>query len=182
MLKSGRAVREALDTMAAAAKPGVSTLELNDIGVAVLAKHLSKSAPRRTYKFPGDVCISINNEALHGIPSKDRILKDGDLLKLDLVAERHGWFTDAAVTLVVGQGTDLDRKLIECAQAAFNAGLTAVRPGVPTNDIGKMVEGVAKEYGFGILEGFGGHGVGRSIHEDPFVPNYFMTNCTDVLH
>jgi methionyl aminopeptidase len=184
MRRSGRAVREALTAMAAAAKPGVSTLELDQIGAKILAQHESKSAPKRTYKFPGEVCISLNEEALHGIPSKDRILKAGDILKLDLVAELHGWYTDAAITVLVGEPdtwSAVDVRLRECAEWAFHEALSVAKPGVPTNEIGKVIESVAKKYGFGVLKHFGGHGVGKTIHELPFVPNYYMPEVTDVL-
>ena len=179
--KSGEAVRTALETMARAAKPGVSTAELNRIGAKVLAEYSSKSAPPRVYNFPGDVCISINNEALHGIPSEKRILQNGDLLKLDVVAERDRVYTDAAITVIVGEGTETDKRLICCAQEAFYEGMMVARPGAPTNDIGRVVEAVTTRWGFTVLEGFGGHGVGKTIHEPPFVPNHYLENCTDIL-
>lgn len=171
--KSGRAIREALDAMTKAALPGVSTLELDRIGASILAEHGSKSAPKRVYQFPGNICISVNDEALHGIPSK-RILQSGDLVKLDLVAELHGTYTDAAVTIIVGEGTQTDRNLIACAQKAFYEALAIIKPGIKSREIGKVIEQVAREYGFTCLEGFGGHGVGRTIHEPPFICGYDM--------
>jgi methionyl aminopeptidase len=108
----------------------------------------------------------------------------GDLLKLDIVADRQGYYTDAAVTLLIEpeQCSTTDFRLRECAFWAFHEALKAVKPGVPTNDIGRVVEGVAKDYKFSVMEGFGGHGVGKTIHESPFVPNHYMEECNkDIL-
>ena len=183
LLKSGRAIRAALNAMSAAAKPGISTFELDQIALITLEQHQSKSAPSRIYKFPGNTCISLNDEALHGIPNKNRILQAGDLLKLDIVAERYGVYTDACVTVLVEPEscTDIDRKLIECAQTAFNKALGVIKPGILTNEIGIVIEVTAKEYGFSVLTGFGGHGIGKTIHEAPFVPNYNMPDCKEIL-
>src|ERR1035438_3439032 len=114
----GRIVRKALDTMAAAVRPGVTTAELNDIGSRVLSEEGARSAPPMVYGFPGDVCISVNEEAIHGVPG-ERILCEGDLVKLDLVAEKNGFYADAAVTVAVGAVSPVAGALIRAAENAF---------------------------------------------------------------
>src|SRR5215472_15819295 len=114
----GRIVRLALDRTAAAVRPGVTTAELDAIGARVLAEHGAESAPPKVYGIPGAVCISVNDEAIHGIPG-DRALQAGDLLKLDLVAEKDGFFADAAVTVRIGAVTETADALVRCAESAF---------------------------------------------------------------
>jgi methionyl aminopeptidase len=115
----GKIVRKALDEMAEAARPGVTTAELDEIGAKVLAEHGAESAPPKVYGFPSAVCISVNDEAIHGIDG-DRILQAGDLLKLDLVAEKDGFFADAAVTVRLGEVSTTADALVRCAESAFH--------------------------------------------------------------
>jgi methionyl aminopeptidase len=168
----GRIVRKALDKMAAAVRPGIVTAELNDIGSRVLAAEGARSAPPRVYGFPGDVCISVNEEAIHGIPGK-RLLCEGDLVKLDLVAEKNGFYADAAVTVAVGAVSPAAKALIRATEEAFRQGTKAARVGFRVYDIGRAVEREVKSHGFSVLRELCGHGVGRSIHEEPSVPNYY---------
>lgn len=114
----GRIVREALDKTAAAVRPGMTTLELNEIGASVLAKHGAESAPPKVYGFPGALCISVNDEAIHGIPG-ERVIQSSDLVKLDLVAEKDGFFADAAVTVQAGEVSAGADALARCAKRAF---------------------------------------------------------------
>ena len=115
----GRIVRLALDRCAASVRPGVTTRELDEIGARVLAEHGAESAPPKVYGFPGALCISVNDEAIHGIPG-DRVLQAGDLVKLDLVAEKDGFFADAAVTVTVGEVSPAAAALMRCAESAFH--------------------------------------------------------------
>jgi methionyl aminopeptidase len=167
----GRIVRRALDTMAAAVRPGITTAELNDIGSRVLASAGARSAPPIVYGFPGDVCISVNEEAIHGIPGT-RELCEGDLVKLDLVAEKNGFYADAAVTIAVGAVSPVAEALIRAAENAFRQGVQAARAGSRVYEIGRAVEREVKRRGFSVLRELSGHGVGRTIHEEPSVPNY----------
>src|SRR5258707_14513806 len=114
----GRIVRQALDTAASAVRPGITTAELDEIGARVLAEHGAESAPPKVYGFPGALCISVNDEAIHGIPS-GRVILEGDLVKLDLVAARDGFFADAAVTVLVGAVSPAAAGLARCAESAF---------------------------------------------------------------
>src|SRR5438552_14986924 len=114
----GRIVRDTLDQTARAVRPGISTVELDSIGARVLAEHGAESAPPKVYGFPGALCISVNDEAIHGIPGS-RILRAGDLVKLDLVAEKDGFHADAAVTVGVGEVGETARALLRCAESGF---------------------------------------------------------------
>jgi methionyl aminopeptidase len=167
----GRIVREAQDQMAAAVRPGITTAELNDIGSRGLSAEGARSAPPMVYGFPGDVCISVNEEAIHGIPGP-RALREGDLVKLDLVAEKNGFYADAAVTVAVGAVSAVAQALIHAAESAFRKAAQAARAGSRVYEIGRAVEREAKSRGFSVLRELAGHGVGRTIHEEPSVPNY----------
>lgn len=172
----GRIVRKALDTMATAVRPGVTTAELNEIGSRVLSAEGARSAPPMVYGFPGDVCISVNEEAIHGIPGK-RVLCQGDLVKLDLVAERNGFYADAAITVAVGAVSPLAGALIRAAESAFRQATKVARVGYRVYDIGRAVEREVKGRGFTVLRELCGHGVGRTIHEEPSVPNHYDPRC-----
>jgi methionyl aminopeptidase len=176
----GKIVRKALDRMSEAARPGVSTAELDEIGARVLAENGAESAPPKVYGFPGAVCISVNEEAIHGIPG-GRTLNTGDLLKLDLVAERNGFFADAAVTVRIGAVSPVADALVRCAEAAFDRGARAARPGNRVYEIGRAVEREVRGSGFSVMRELCGHGVGRTIHEEPSVPNYFEPACRSRL-
>lgn len=180
----GRIVRMALDQTAAAVKPGVTTRELNQIGARVLAEHGAESAPPKVYGFPGALCISVNEEAIHGIPG-DRVIRAGDLVKLDLVAEREGYYADAAVTVAVGEVSPAAAALARCAESAFRLAAKVARAGNRVYEIGRAVERETRRCGFQVMRDLCGHGVGRTIHEAPSVPNYhdprFRTKLTEGL-
>jgi methionyl aminopeptidase len=167
----GRIVREALDKTAAAVRPGMTTLELNEIGASVLAKHGAESAPPRVYGFPGALCISVNDEAIHGVPG-ERVIQSADLVKLDLVAEKDGFFADAAVTVQAGEVSAAANALARCAKRAFYQALQSARAGNRVYEIGRVVERETRRSGFQVMRDLCGHGVGRTIHEPPSVPNY----------
>ncbi|HVX66391.1 MAG TPA: type I methionyl aminopeptidase [Bryobacteraceae bacterium] len=180
----GRIVRKALDAMAAAVRPGVTTGDLDRIAARVLAEHGAESAPPKVYGFPGVACISVNDEAIHGIPG-DRTLAAGDLVKLDVVAEKDGFFADAAVTVAVEVGSGAADALVRCAESAFRLGALAARAGNRVYEIGRAVEREVKRCGFSVMRELCGHGVGRTIHEEPNIPNFhhprFRTRLTEGL-
>src|SRR5215471_17788614 len=167
----GRIVRLALDQAAAAVRPGITTAELDEIGARVLAEHGAESAPPKVYGFPGALCISVNDEAIHGIPG-DRLVREGDLVKLDLVAEKDGFFADAAVTVMAGESTALAKSLARCAETAFHLAAREAVAGNRVYDIGRVVDRETRRQGFQVMRDLCGHGVGRTIHEEPSVPNY----------
>src|SRR5204863_3235494 len=136
-----------------------------------LAEHGAEPAPPKVYGFPGALCISVNEEAIHGIPG-ERVVGEGDLVKLDLVAEKDGYFADAAVTVVAGAGGALAHDLTRCAESAFWQAARAATAGNRVYDIGRAVERETRRRGFSVMRELCGHGVGRGIHEAPSIPNY----------
>jgi methionyl aminopeptidase len=167
----GLIVANALRAMAAQVRPGITTAELSEIGARVLAEHGAHSSPPMVYGFPGDVCISVNDEVVHGIPG-DRVLQPGDLVKLDLTAEKDGFHTDSAVSIQVPPVKEVPRQLARCAEKAFRQALSVARAGNRTKDIGRAVEREVRRRGFSVVPELGGHGIGRTIHEPPSVPNF----------
>ncbi|HEX8359038.1 MAG TPA: type I methionyl aminopeptidase [Longimicrobium sp.] len=176
----GKVVREVLREMRRAVKPGVTTAGLDAVAARVLAAHGARHAPRLDYNFPGDSCISINDEAVHGIPGP-RVVRAGDLVKLDVVAEKDGYFADAAITVPVPPVTDEKRRLAACARAAFEKAMEVARVGNRVSDIGRAVENEVKRHGFAVVRDLAGHGIGRKIHEEPSVPNHWDWRARQVL-
>jgi methionyl aminopeptidase len=167
----GKIVAKALRAMAARVAPGISTSELAETGARILAAHGARSSPPMIYNFPGNACISVNDEVVHGIPG-NRIIQSGDLVKLDLTAEKDGYHTDSAVTVGVPPSSQVSRELARCAARAFRHALVAARAGNRTKDIGRAVEREVRRCGFQVVRELGGHGIGRTIHESPSVPNF----------
>ncbi|MGA9564048.1 MAG: type I methionyl aminopeptidase [Candidatus Korobacteraceae bacterium] len=168
---AGMIVRQALNAMTAAVEPGITTAELDAICARVLDENEASSAPRKVYNFPGACCISVNDEAIHGVPGS-RLLADGDLVKLDVTAEKDGYYADAAVTVRVGVVSDTATALMRCAESAFRQAMGAAKPGARVYEIGRAVQREVRHHGFNVLPEYGGHGIGRTIHELPHVPNY----------
>lgn len=170
--KIGRIVRSTLDRIASAVRPGISTAELDEIASKSLAAQGAEASPAKVYGFPGTACISVNDEAIHGIPS-ERVLRAGDLVKLDLTAEKNGFVADAAITVGVGEISQQASTLARCAEKAFYAGAECARAGNRVYDIGRAVEREVRRSGFAVMRRLCGHGVGRTIHEEPCIPNHF---------
>lgn len=168
----GRIVGLTLREMAGQVQPGMTTAELDAIGEATLARYGARPAPRLVYGFPGATCISLNDEAAHGIPGK-RVIRPGDLVNIDVSAELDGYFADTATTVPVPPISPLNGELCRCAQKALGQGIAAARAGRPINAIGRAAERVARRCGFTMIRDLPGHGVGRHIHEDPTVPGFY---------
>ncbi|MFN8062555.1 MAG: type I methionyl aminopeptidase [Vicinamibacterales bacterium] len=168
----GRIVALTLRDVAAQVRIGVTTAELDAYGAELLARHGARSAPPLVYGFPGALCISVNDEAVHGVP-RDRRLQDGDLVKLDLTAERDGFYADAALTVAAGTLSPHARRLTRCAEDAFWEASAIATAGTPLSDIGFTIEERVRRRGFRVLESLCGHGIGRTIHEEPSVLNYY---------
>ena len=167
----GRIVRLVLEAMKAEVRPGVSTRHLDEVGARVMEQNGARSAPRMVYQFPGANCISLNDEAVHGVPS-ERHLKDGDLVKLDVTLEKDGYMADAAITVPVGSVSKQAQELMNCAERAFQKAMLVARAGFRVFEIGRAVEREVRKSGFHVIRELGGHGIGRTIHEAPHVPNY----------
>ena len=180
MRAAGWVVRRVIDAMMENVRPGVTTKALDEVGAAVMREHGAQSAPALVYNFPGANCISLNEEAVHGIPS-DRQVQEGDLLKLDVTVEKNGFMADAAVTVAVGQVSDSNQELIACAERAFQKAMLVARAGFRVSDIGRAVEKEVRRSGFSVIRDLGGHGIGRTIHEDPRVPNYADPAANQIL-
>ena len=181
LTRAGAAVAEARDAMAAHVAAGVSTLELDAIGRDVLRRHGARSAPQLAYDFPGTTCISVNDELAHGIPSA-RLLREGDLVNIDVSAELDGYWADSGASYPVGKVAPRLRTLLFATRAALNDALDEVRAGAPIRNIGRAVERRAKRAGFRVVRDLCGHGVGRNIHEPPNVPNTFDRGNGELLH
>jgi len=180
MRAAGAVVRRMIEAMKQAVRPGVTTAELDEVGAAVMRQHGAKSAPQMVYQFPGTNCISLNEEAVHGIPG-DRAVQEGDLVKLDVTVEKDGFMADAAVTVPVGGISEEKARLVDCAERAFNKAMLVARAGFRVSEIGRMVEREVRRSGFSVIRDLGGHGIGRTIHEAPRVPNFPDPDANQIL-
>ena len=177
---AGRVVRMVLDAMKAEVRPGVTTRQLDEAGARVMQENGARSAPSMVYKFPGASCISLNDEAVHGIPG-ERKLMEGDLVKLDVTVEKDGFMADAAITVAVGRVSSQAEQLMACAERAFHKAMLVARAGFRVFEIGKMVEREVRKSGFSVVRELGGHGIGRTIHELPHVPNYADPHAQQIM-
>ena len=177
---AGMVVRLMLEAMREAVHPGITTAELDGVGADVMRQHGAQSAPALVYGFPGVSCISLNEEAVHGIPGP-RALQDGDLVKLDVTIEKDGFMADAAVTVAVGEVSRERQNLVACAERAFAKAMLVARAGFRVWEIGRAVEREVRRSGFSVIRDLGGHGIGRTIHEEPRVPNYPDMQASQIL-
>jgi methionyl aminopeptidase len=180
MREAGRITTETLDALQSHVAARITTAELDAIAATVLRSHGAKSAPAIVYGFPGTVLISVNDEIVHGIPGARR-LRDGDLVSLDVTIEKDGFIADAARSVIVGAGSKTARQLVDVANASLRAALSVARAGAKVNAIGRAVQTEVERHGFKVVHGLTGHGIGRTIHESPNVPNFFDRSQRDVL-
>ena len=172
MAEAGRITGEALLAARECVKPGVSTWELDMVLRNYIEKQGAKPSFLGLYGFPGSACISINDEVIHGIPSKNRILREGDIVKIDVGAHYKGYHGDSARTFPVGQVSDEAARLIAATRKSFYEALNAVCVGNRIGDIGAAVDSYVRSCGFSVVRRYVGHGIGRDVHEEPDVPNY----------
>jgi len=177
---AGAVVRRVLEAMKREVRPGITTKQLDEVGSQVIEENGARSAPAMVYGFPGANCISLNEEAVHGIPG-NRALRAGDLLKLDVTVEKDGFMADAAETVAVGAVSREAERLIACAQRAFTKAMLVARAGFRVSEIGRAVEREVRKDGFSVIRELGGHGIGRTIHEEPRIPNYADPQARHVL-
>lgn len=177
----GRIVSLVLQRMLDRIEPGMTTAELDAFGAQLLGEHGARSAPQITYDFPGATCISINEEAAHGIPGSRRI-EAGDMVNVDVSAELDGYFADTGGTRVVPPASDVALRLCHATRLALENAMQEARAGARINQIGKAIERVAKQHRFRIIRNLGSHGVGRALHEEPeHIAGYFVANDRRVL-
>lgn len=171
--KVGKIVARALQYMQSKLEPGITTGELDTIGGKFLAAHGARSAPQLTYNFPGYTCISVNEEAAHGIPGA-KIIKAGDLVNIDVSAELGGYFADTGGSALVPPESKLHQRICSVAKKALESAMLEARAGAKFNRIGHAVENIALQNGFTVIENLGSHGIGRALHEEPgFIPGYY---------
>lgn len=177
MRQAGRIVAEVLRTMRAKARPGVSTAELNAVAEEIITRHEAipafKGYPHNGQNdFPASICASINEEIVHGIPSPRRILKEGDIISIDVGAVYKGFYGDAAITLPIGEVNEETRRLLEVTEGALMAGIAQIRQGNRLWNVIRAIQSYVEQMGFNVLREYQGHGIGRNMHEEPGVPNF----------
>jgi methionyl aminopeptidase len=180
LCRAADVARLTLDQLTRTVRAGVTTGELDRLAAELFARHGARSAPALEYGFPRTVLISVNDEVVHGIPGS-RTIARGDLVSLDVTVEKDGYVADTARSVLVRPASSLATRLVACADAALRAGLAVARAGVRVNEIGRAVEQEVRRFGFTVIRGLAGHGVGRRIHEAPSVPNEHDPRQPDLL-
>jgi methionyl aminopeptidase len=165
--KISNAVATTLKQMREYAKPGMSAKELDEFGGQILNALGAKSAPKLTYGFPGWTCICVNHEVAHGIPSAEKIFKNGDLINIDVSAELNGFWSDNGGSFILGEDFNNHQKLVNASKNILQKAIYRIKTGVRISDIGRLIETEARKSGYRVIKNLAGHGVGRSLHEDP---------------
>lgn len=173
MQKASEAVAYTLKEMRNYAGPGITTKQVDDYGAALLSGFGAKSAPYLTYGFPGHTCISVNHEFCHGVPSQNLVLKEGDLVNIDVSAELNGFWSDNGASFVVGKDVYGHQKLIDASKQILHKAIYTIQGGLRISDLGHLIETEAKKRGYTVIKNLTGHGIGRSLHEEPHeIANY----------
>ena len=167
MQKASEAVAYTLKEMMNFAQPGMTTKQLDNNGAVILSDLEAKSAPSLAYGFPGCTCISVNNEFCHGIPSEKRILQEGDLVNIDVSAELEGFWSDNGGSFVIGEDVNRHQKLVDASKQILSQAIYSIKGGVRISDIGHLIETEAKKRGYKVIKNLTGHGIGKSLHEEP---------------
>ena len=181
MKEAGRITAYAHDMVAKAIRPGVSTLELDKIAYDAIISQGATPSFLNYNGYPATICASINEVVVHGIPNKKTILKNGDIISIDIGAIYHGYHGDAARTHLVGQVKDEIKELVKVTEEAFYEGLKFARPNNRLSDISHAIGTYAEAHGYGVVRDFTGHGIGRNLHEDPAIPNYGIEGRGPIL-
>jgi len=172
MREAGKVCKIIFDELAKLIKPGISTKDIDDLVEQTVKKYGMKAAEKGYYGYPASVCTSVNDEVVHGIPAKDRILREGDIVSCDLVVENKGYMADACRTYGVGKISKEAQHLIDTAEAAFFEGMKYAKVGYRLQDVSKAIQEKVEGEGLGVIREFVGHGIGSEMHEDPQIPNY----------
>ncbi len=180
MRQAGRIVATILEILSNHVKPGVKTKKLDSIAARELKRLGAKSSFKGYHGFPANLCVSVNNEIVHGIPGR-RVLREGDIVSLDFGAIFNGFQGDAAVTLPVGKISSAAKELIETTKGALEAGIRAARPGARLGDISAAIQNYAESRGYSVVREYTGHGIGREMHEEPQIPNFGPPGVGSVL-
>lgn len=180
MRKAGKIVGDTHNYLKKYIKPGITTIKLNDLAEDFILKSNATPSFKGLYGFPGTICISVNDEVVHGIPSK-RKLKDGDIVTLDIGACYKGYHGDSAWTYTVGNVSEEIKSLMKETEEALFAGLNEIKDGVHLGDVSNAIEVVASNYNLGVVRELTGHGIGNEVHQDPDVPNFGRKNTGPIL-
>jgi len=172
MDEAGRIVEETLNLLAKSAEIGMTTQELDDIAVSYIKSRGAEASFLNYNGYPRSICTSVNEQVVHGIPGKYR-LKDGDILSLDVGAYKNGFHGDAARTVLIGNVPEETQKLVQVTKECFFEGIRFAKPGNRISDIAKAIQTHAESHGYGVVRDLVGHGIGRNMHEDPEVPNFW---------
>ena len=181
MREAGRIVALAHQAIKPMIKAGVSTLDIDQVVETVIREHHAIPSFKGYGGFPGSACTSINDEVVHGIPSKTRVLKEGDIIKIDIGAQYKGYHGDSAWTYPVGKVSESTQKLLDITEKSLYEGLKKARSGLRLSDISHAIQTFAEEHGFSVVREFVGHGIGKNLHEDPQIPNYGLPNRGPIL-
>ena len=177
MARGGKILAETVRLMEQSVKPGMTTADLDRIAEDFIRSHPgAKPSFKGLYNFPASICSSINHEIVHGIPSKKRILDEGDVVSIDVGVQYEGYHTDSATTVAVGRVNAESQRLLSVTREALDAGVAAAKPGNHLGDIGAAIQAVVEEAGFSVVRDLVGHGIGTGFHEEPQVPNYGKPN------
>jgi len=172
MAEGGRILAGIIKKLIKETKPGVSTQQLNDLAEELILKSGGQCSFKGYQNYPACLCVSLNEEIVHGLPSSQRIIKNGDLVSLDLGIFYQGYHTDMAVTLPIGRVTPVAQRLIQVTQEALRRGIEKIKPGAHLGDIGQAIQEYVESQGFNVVRELCGHGIGQELHEDPQVLNY----------
>ncbi|MEJ2901318.1 type I methionyl aminopeptidase [Pedobacter panaciterrae] len=175
MQQISNAIAETLKQMREHAAPGMTAKELDDFGGAILSALGAKSAPKLTYDFPGWTCISVNNEIAHGIPTENKVFKEGDIINIDVSAELNGFWADNGGSFILGEDINELQPLVDASKQILRKAIDQIKGGVKIADIGRLIETEARKFGYKVIKNLAGHGVGRSLHEEP----HEILNCYD---
>ena len=181
MKEAGQLVAKVFETVEPHIKPGVSTYEINKIAEDVIYAGGGTCPCKGYYDYPAGTCVSVNDTLIHGIPSKKIILREGDIVSLDVVANLKGYCADATRTFLVGTCRDSVRKILDVCQKAFYEGVKAAKSGNHVGDISSSIQKYVESHGYNVARDFTGHGIGKGMHEDPSVPNFGIAGTGALL-
>ena len=181
MKEAGALVAKVFETVEPLIKPGISTYEINEVAEKVIYDGGGKCPCKGYYDYPAGTCVSVNETLIHGIPSKKIKLKEGDIVSLDVVANLKGYCADATRTFIVGTAKESVKNIVEVCKAAFYEGIKQAKPGNRIGDISAAIQHYVESKGYNVARDFTGHGIGKSMHEDPSVPNYGISGTGPIL-
>lgn len=181
MKEAGRVVAKVFETVEPLIKPGISTYEINRIAEKVIYDAGGTCPCKGYYDYPAGTCVSVNDTLIHGIPSKKIILREGDIVSLDVVANLKGYCADATRTFLVGICKDNVKQILDVCQKAFYEGIKEAKPGNHVGDISASIQHYVESHGYNVARDFTGHGIGKGMHEDPAVPNYGIKGTGPLL-